>query len=411
MNESLKAVAKFNRLFWLLYAVLTLVCSTVVTMAAMDYHSDSALEKIVHEELQNREFYVTIVQLDEVLTMSARMAAATSDSQWEERYRHYAPILDGVLKKAMDVYPDAYSRAGAEQIDNANQKLVGMEKKVLALARGGQREEAMQVINSPEYKEQKEIYSDGMRKIFSATLKNSEQGLDGFSEKIYGRLLLLIPAFVLFISSIFVFREGRNLLTYQVSVEEELLQHRDQLQKSEELFRLVTSNLPNMVYMSDTSKACVFLNKTWTDFTGRPMEQDLGFGWGEVVHPDDVDEVKRTYFDAFDKRQPFQLEMRVKHHTGTYYLLLVNGVPRFAASGVFAGYIGSLINITERKELEEELRRHRDHLQMLVDEQTESLRIAKERAERANKAKSEFLILSGGARVCFTLPVVQSRKE
>ena len=76
VNESLNSIDKFNRLAWLLYAGLALFCSIIVTMVALDYYADSTLEEITRNEMSNRSLYATIEKLDEVLTMSARMAAA-----------------------------------------------------------------------------------------------------------------------------------------------------------------------------------------------------------------------------------------------------------------------------------------------------------------------------------------------
>ena len=92
-------------------------------------------------------------------------------------------------------------------------------------------------------------------------------------------------------------------------------QTEDALKASDLKFRVVASNLPNMVYMTDTTKACVFLNKTWSDFTGRLAEQDLGFGWADVIHPDDIDNVKNEYFTHFDAYEPFSLAQAFSRST------------------------------------------------------------------------------------------------
>ena len=121
------------------------------------------------------------------------------------------------------------------------------------------------------------------------------------------------------------------------------------LRESEELFRNLADTAPVMMWMSGPDKLCTFFNKTWLIFTGRTMEQELGNGWAEGVHADDLDRCYASYCSAFDARRDFHIEYRLRRADGEYRWLLCSGVPRFAPGGVFAGYIGSDIDITEFK--------------------------------------------------------------
>ena len=105
--------------------------------------------------------------------------------------------------------------------------------------------------------------------------------------------------------------------------------------------------------MSGADKLCTWFNKPWLNFTGRPMEQELGNGWTENIHADDYDRCLKTYTSAFDARQPFSMEYRLKRHDGKYRWLLDNGVPLYGSDGGFAGYIGSCIDITDRRDTEQ----------------------------------------------------------
>jgi len=125
------------------------------------------------------------------------------------------------------------------------------------------------------------------------------------------------------------------------------------LRESEERFRLVANSAPVMIWMSGPDKLCNYFNKPWLDFTGQPLQEELGHGWVKGVHPEDSDECLRKYVEAFDKRQVCELEYRLRRHDGEYRWLLDIGVPRFNADGSFAGYIGSSLDITERKLAEE----------------------------------------------------------
>jgi len=133
-------------------------------------------------------------------------------------------------------------------------------------------------------------------------------------------------------------------------------QAEDALRESEERFRTVANAAPVMIWMSGTDKACTFFNKGWLDFTGRKLEQELGNGWADGVHREDFDRWRDIYGNSFDARQPFTMEYRLRRSDGEYRWVLDIGTPRFAADGAFLGYIGSCIDITERKRGEEKFR-------------------------------------------------------
>ena len=128
------------------------------------------------------------------------------------------------------------------------------------------------------------------------------------------------------------------------------------LQQSEAHFRFVTESAQAMIWMSGLDKLCTWFNKVWLDFSGRTMEQELGDGWAEGVHPDDLKRCFDIYSSHFDKREPFSMEYRLKRHDGEYRWIVDNGSPRFNSQGDFEGYIGSCFDITDRKRNEESLR-------------------------------------------------------
>src|SRR5713101_7093363 len=130
----------------------------------------------------------------------------------------------------------------------------------------------------------------------------------------------------------------------------------DELRESEARFRTVADSAPVLIWMSGPDKLCTFVNKGWLDFTGRTMEQELGKGWTEGVHGDDLDQCLEVYGNSFNARQPFKMEYRLRRNDGEYRWVLDNGTPRFASDGAFLGYIDSCIGITERKLAEEKFR-------------------------------------------------------
>src|SRR5947207_3692884 len=130
----------------------------------------------------------------------------------------------------------------------------------------------------------------------------------------------------------------------------------EELRESEARFRTVADAAPVLIWMSGTDKLCTFFNKGWFDFTGRTMEQELGNGWAEGVYADDLEQCLEIYGSSFDARQPFTMEYRLRRNDGEYRWILDSGTPHFAGDGAFLGYIGSFIDITERKLAKEKFR-------------------------------------------------------
>ena len=127
------------------------------------------------------------------------------------------------------------------------------------------------------------------------------------------------------------------------------------LRESEERFRLVANTAPVMIWMSGPDKLCTYFNQPWLNFTGRPLEAELGNGWAEGVHPEDWNACLNTYTQAFDRRESFKMQYRLRRHDGEYRWMSDRGVPRFNSDGSLAGYIGSCTDITDAKLAEDAL--------------------------------------------------------
>ncbi len=137
---------------------------------------------------------------------------------------------------------------------------------------------------------------------------------------------------------------------------------------SEQHFRLLADNAPVMIWRAGPDKLCDYFNRPWLDFTGRSMEQEIGTGWTEGVHPDDRERCIVTFAAAFEARQAFSLDYRLRRHDGVYRWVLGNGRPYRDAAGTFAGYFGTCIDVTDLKEAEERARRTVATTEALVQE-------------------------------------------
>ncbi len=189
--------------------------------------------------------------------------------------------------------------------------------------------------------------------------------------------------------------------------QEELAQHEQsesRLRENAAWFRTMVDTTPVMIWVAGADKVCDFFNRSWLEYTGRTIEKDPAFmenGWAEGVHPEDFERCLEIYADAFNDRREFEVECRLRRTDGDYRWVLVYGAPRFdpdrthridatdGANGAdafdgfdgsiktFAGYIGSCLDIHERKKYEDEL---------LSREQA-----VRGQAEEANRLKDEFL--------------------
>ena len=157
------------------------------------------------------------------------------------------------------------------------------------------------------------------------------------------------------------------------------------LRESEQRFRVITDASPILVWMSGTDKLCYYFNKGWLDFVGRTLEQESGNGWVENVHPEDFDRCLQIYASNFDARRPFEMEYRMRHHTGRYRWILDRGVPRYTPDGTFEGYIGACLDIHGQKEAIEKIRIADDMARMMKAQDEERRRIARELHDSAGQ--------------------------
>jgi PAS domain S-box-containing protein len=143
---------------------------------------------------------------------------------------------------------------------------------------------------------------------------------------------------------------GKKLFTVIIRDITERRRAEEAAAESEKRFRLIANTAPVLIWMSGPDRLCNYFNHGWLEFTGRRLEQELGNGWAEGVHAEDLQKCLDTYTQCFDRRERFSMEYRLRRHDGKYRWVLDIGVPRYNSDGSFAGYVGCCMDISDMKE-------------------------------------------------------------
>jgi PAS domain S-box-containing protein len=161
--------------------------------------------------------------------------------------------------------------------------------------------------------------------------------------------------------------EIRDSRRAALNLMEDAIRAKEALRESEERFRHMADNAPVMIWVSEPDGACTYLSRSWYEFTRQTRETGLGFGWLDVIHPDDRQYVREAFIAANEKGEAFRLEYRLRRQDGEYRWVIDSAASRLSPNGEFLGYIGSVIDITDRKRAETALEESEEHFRMLTD--------------------------------------------
>lgn len=165
------------------------------------------------------------------------------------------------------------------------------------------------------------------------------------------------------------------------------------IRESEQRFRNLADSAPALIWVAEPDQRRSYFNRTWLEFTGRPADEQQGDGWMECIHPDDRDRYLGAYTAAFAVRDPFEVEYRLRRSDGVYRWVLARGTPRFTPTGDFAGFVGLCLDVTDRREAAEAIRRSEKNLADFFENASIGLHwIGPEGTVlRANRAELEML--------------------
>ncbi len=386
--------------------LLTVACLlTIIAFAGFGWNIFDARRdtKMFRDRLSRiEELRGVIVHLDEVLTMSARMAATTGDSRLEERYHHFEPQLDAAIKEIIRIGATSSDIKAATKTNAANIKLVEMENRAFGLVRAGRKEEAHSVLFSPEYERQKQIYAEGTLSFVDQVRREFDENFQ--HDQRFDLLLLIGAAAVGGTSFVAWFCAARGVRRWraqlldsvnrrgeaeenlrkahselEVRVEErtaelaranealqaensERKQAEEALRESKHFAESIAENSTSIIYLFDLeTRRNAYSNRSLGEFLGYSQTQILELGDNivpTIIHPEDLPRIEQhlgRFAEVTDSRV-LDIEYRVKHASGDWHWIWAREtVFNRRPNGIAWQILGTAQDITDRKKTERAL--------------------------------------------------------
>jgi len=350
--------------------------------------SNDAYQTSTEIKLRVQELRGEIVYLDEVLTMSARMASASGDLFWEERYLGAVPNLNAAIAEAESLLPEAFSGGGVGQTDAANQRLIEMEARAFDLVRSGQQADAQELLSSEAYQIQKQIYADGMRRMMEDLVRFNASTRKMESRRLAQDQILLLVAtvcvFIVFVQVILFMRRAQGVLEKEVGARTEDLEAANLgmareiaerkafeagLMESNARFDELAEQSRVVTWEVDPDGVFLFVSKSSERVYGFKPEELVGKKHFYEIHPEAGREAFKTSAMAMiHSKKKFQgLENEVETKSGKSIHVSTFGSPKVDGRGELISYRGNDRDITARKRMEMAIRTDRHRLSSIIE--------------------------------------------
>lgn len=341
---------------------LTFTLLLLVGVGLHIWTSYQDLQAAQDRDVRLQELTGTITYLDEVLTMSARMAAATGDSTWEQRYRSFEPQLDAVIQQAKALSPDAYAGGAAVQTDAANVALVEMEHRSFELNAGGDHQAAAALLASPAYEEQKALYAEGNQQIIASSKENGRNAVHSAQIQWIVALLAVAAPILVAVWVTVVVATSRHASARERA--------ENALRDSERRSRWLIENAPDALVIADDDGRVIIVNKRLQELFGYQGDELIGKRI-EVLLPERFRErhvAHRGTYRARPQSRPMgsRLDNLVGLHKNGSELpveISLSGLP--GSSGLLI--MAAIRDVTERTQAEEALRESEERYRTLAN--------------------------------------------
>jgi PAS domain S-box-containing protein len=349
-----------NRPVGTVVVAIVLTLSLFLPLGWSAWNAYRTFNRVIINDFRLQYLGGSIIHLDEVLTMSARMNAATADTRWESRYNEFEPQLDAAIEEAIAIAPEAYEGEGAEQTNLANQKLVAWERQSFDLVRRGQQAAAAALLFSNEYEQQKAIYTQGIQRSLSATQTRIRKNLSNFAQQLVlssaialFSLLVLLPIWWVVLQVLQRYLEARK------TAEHALHTAKDQLEA-------VLDAVPGPISWIDSGGVYIGVNRYLANSWSMSQRAFIG----RSVHSLDGNAQLAQFLQEFitspreSDSRTIEVEVKGRQH---YYLVAVQKYQQ----GTAAVSVG--IDITEQKRAEIALRIAEDNYRSIFENAVEGI--------------------------------------
>lgn len=349
-----------NRPVATVVVAITLTLSMFLPLGWSAWNAYQTFNRVIINDFRLQYLVGSIIHLDEVLTMSARMNAATGDTRWELRYNEFEPQLNADIKEAIAIAPEAYEGEGAEQTNLANQKLVAWERQSFDLVRRGQQAAAADLLFSYEYEEQKAIYAQGIRLSLITTQARIRSNLRNFAQQLILSsaiaalsLLMLLPIWWVVLQVLQRYLEARNI------AEHALHAAKDQLEA-------VLDAVPGSISWIDSGGVYVGVNRYLADSWSMSQAAFIGRSVNSLNGNAQLAQFLQEFIASSHESDSRTIEVEVRGVLH-YYLVAVQKYQQGTA------IVSVGIDITEQKRAEIALRIAEDNYRSIFENAVEGI--------------------------------------